>query len=173
MDESTAFLAQARSDFAIYQMLAGYSREEVPECHALHYLQMATEKLAKAVAIRLGHDENARHSHVAFSSMPVLLNRRDVSAKLGWDNHRQFIATLRRLAPLFDEIEAFNPAVARDKPNVEYPWRKRPSSNADWLAPVQYSFGFLERLRRKGDMKQLIMIITTLLERFDSALPKP
>ena len=44
-----AFLAQARSDWNVYRLLSE-SRE--PSCHALHYLQMATEKLAKAYRMR-------------------------------------------------------------------------------------------------------------------------
>jgi hypothetical protein len=47
---SMAFIAQARSDFRVYRHLA--ERPEFAVCHALHYLQMATEKLAKAYRLR-------------------------------------------------------------------------------------------------------------------------
>jgi hypothetical protein len=42
---SDAFLTQARSDWQVFEHLYD---SDFPECHALHYLQMATEKLAKA-----------------------------------------------------------------------------------------------------------------------------
>jgi len=42
---SEAFLAQAKSDWQIYEHL---EKTSFSKCHALHYLQMATEKLAKA-----------------------------------------------------------------------------------------------------------------------------
>jgi len=42
---SKVFLEQASSDWQVYEHLKG---THFPNCHALHYLQMATEKLAKA-----------------------------------------------------------------------------------------------------------------------------
>ena len=42
----TAFLKQARADYALFRTLEGDGT--VPVCHKLHLLQMATEKLAKA-----------------------------------------------------------------------------------------------------------------------------
>jgi hypothetical protein len=40
-----AFLKQAHSDYSVYKKL---NELRLPLCHKLHYLQMATEKLAKA-----------------------------------------------------------------------------------------------------------------------------
>ena len=45
MTWSEAFILQARSDYAIFKSLGG--SPDTPECHRLHYLQMATEKLTK------------------------------------------------------------------------------------------------------------------------------
>ena len=47
-----AFAAQARSDWKVYQHLAGLPKPSFPACHALQHLQMATEKIAKAYRIR-------------------------------------------------------------------------------------------------------------------------
>ena len=44
MDWRTAYLEQAKSDYA---MLLKLNQEEAPLCHRLHYLQMTTEKMAK------------------------------------------------------------------------------------------------------------------------------
>ena len=52
MDWRTAYFQQARSD---YDMLLRLLKEEnVPECQRLHYLQMATEKLAKGFLTQPG-----------------------------------------------------------------------------------------------------------------------
>jgi hypothetical protein len=45
-----AFYRQAWSDWQAYKLLA--EADGLPRCHALHYLQMACEKLAKAYRLR-------------------------------------------------------------------------------------------------------------------------
>jgi hypothetical protein len=45
-----AFIAQARSDWQVYRLLS--QTADTPVCHALHYLQMTCEKLAKAYRLR-------------------------------------------------------------------------------------------------------------------------
>ena len=47
-----AFAAQGRSDWLVYKHLSGLLEPSFPRCHALHYLQMATEKIAKAYRVR-------------------------------------------------------------------------------------------------------------------------
>jgi len=54
MTEQEAFLAQASSDYEVFQILLDLDRTVVPVCHPLHYLQMSTEKLAKAAKLALG-----------------------------------------------------------------------------------------------------------------------
>jgi hypothetical protein len=49
---SVAFATQGRSDWAVYKYLSALSKPSFPQCHTLHYLQMATEKIAKAYRIR-------------------------------------------------------------------------------------------------------------------------
>ena len=49
MDWRTAYLEQAKSDYA---MLLKLNRDEAPLCHRLHYLQMTTEKMAKGFLTR-------------------------------------------------------------------------------------------------------------------------
>jgi hypothetical protein len=44
------FILQARSDWDMYELLAGLA--DVPVCHKLHFLQMACEKLAKSHRLR-------------------------------------------------------------------------------------------------------------------------
>ena len=51
-DAQELWLRQARSDHALFLQLR---RTGADECHLLHYLQMATEKLSKAYLWRSGH----------------------------------------------------------------------------------------------------------------------
>ena len=47
---AVAYHRQGRSDWQMFAELQG--RHDVPACHSLHFLQMATEKLAKAYRFR-------------------------------------------------------------------------------------------------------------------------
>jgi hypothetical protein len=59
------YLEQARSDWDAYGTL---STSSLPDCHVLHYLQMATEKLGKALLLAGGTDiEAVRRTHRAFT----------------------------------------------------------------------------------------------------------
>lgn len=176
MKEHDAFLKQAQSDFVVFEFLRSLDRTLVPECHPLHYLQMSTEKLAKATFIAMGQSVGDRYSHIAFSHIPQHLARRDVASALGWDNFRRYQEFLRRTKPLFREIDELNPSVGAQLPdgsppegsNVEYPWRQRNAEGAlVWSAPVDHDFGLLVRLRHHSDGVMLLDFVRTLLERFE------
>lgn len=49
---AAAFVTQGRSDWDLYKHLSALTKPSFPQCHALHYLQMATEKIAKAYRLR-------------------------------------------------------------------------------------------------------------------------
>ena len=177
MRECDAFRAQAASDFAVYLLLLAQDREDVPECHPLHYLQMATEKLAKAVLLASNPGFNPR-SHVAFSRLPKILRREARAAKvLGYgEKIAQFRAALMALQSLVEDVERLSPQVADKKgkkpaannPNVEYPWEGRgPRGQVDWIVPATHQFGLLSRLRTPPCGVQLVEVIQRLLERFD------
>ena len=110
MTEADAFVRQAQSDFAAFELLVARDRSEIPSCHALHYLQMATEKLSKAVFLSLGVPYQQR-SHVAFSLVLAHLNRADMAIKLGWPEFKGYQRFLRRCRRLCRAIEELNPAV--------------------------------------------------------------
>lgn len=171
-----AYLRQARSDFAVFRLLIGQDRSLVHECHPLHYLQMATEKLAKAAMLRLGVEGFDRFSHVAFSQLPYQLRRRDVAATMGWANFDAYRTFLRKSAPLFREIDELNPAVdtqgaagaPREGPNVEYPWQSRDAAGSlHWTAPANHRFDLADRLRRSGEAATVLHFVHALMERFD------
>ena len=58
------FLVQARTDFTVFELFR--KNTELPPCHALHYLQMATEMLGKAHAWKHGPRANTHRAFVGF-----------------------------------------------------------------------------------------------------------
>ena len=176
MTEHEAYLRQARSDFGVFQLLLEQDRDMVPACHPLHYLQMSTEKLAKAIAIVSEVSGFDRYSHVAFSLLPGLLSRADVSRKLGWKDFRAYQAFLKRAAPTFRAVDELNPSVgprrpgggSKEGPNAEYPWEARDdTTKLRWYVPADYPFRLIEQLR-SGDAAQVIQFVNGLLDRFEA-----
>ena len=148
-----AFLRQARSDFALFNHLRDQDQATMPACHPLHYLQMAAEKLAKAIFDALGVSIDP-WSHVAFSNLPYHLARADIARAIGFRDSRSFRTFLRRCAPIFRAIDELSPAVGasrtgggpRQGPNVEYPWESRGSdSHPTWLVPAENEFKLQHR----------------------------
>lgn len=175
MTEQTAFLAQGLSDYRVFQILLDLDRNETPACHPLHYLQMATEKLAKAAMLALGQSSE-RLTHVAFSHIPYLLARNDIASRIGWANGKAFRQFLKKSAPIFREIDELNPTVgtqrsavaAREQPNVEYPWCTRGAGgNRVWQAPASRRWPLIEQLR-SGIGAQVLQFVEVLLDRFDA-----
>jgi hypothetical protein len=140
---SSAFHTQARSDWAVYLHLAALP--EHPRCHALHYLQMATEKLGKAYRLRdtSAATEDLQSEHTGFASfLRLYINQR--ASSLAAD--RETNEALRpRAVALAREVERLHPSVdkARCPQNTEYPWPE-----ADQVGvPVHYDFPNLSFLR--------------------------
>jgi len=147
-----AFYRQAESDWSVFQHfhsselrwwekmqqvwcgLAGVRRVSFPVCHELHYLQMCTEKLAKAY-----FRTNPPKGHEAFRSFhrDLLLNPKCL-ASLGFASTSDLTRWQGSVKPIVDAIEDLAPSIADRKklPNPEYPW---PKSNPI-IAPVDHSF---------------------------------
>ncbi|HSU66193.1 MAG TPA: hypothetical protein VLJ39_04960, partial [Tepidisphaeraceae bacterium] len=68
-----AFARQAASDLDAREALA--ASRSLPACHALHYLQMACEKLCKASMIAGGHDPaDVQRSHASIAKhLPTIV----------------------------------------------------------------------------------------------------
>ena len=109
-----AYAKQSRSDFAVYELLTqAVALNQIEQCHSLHYLQMACEKIAKAYRFRDTDTpiENLLTSHVAFSKIIVGLLRSPEILKRYHKKDamlRQSIHFARRLGR---EIELLAPAV--------------------------------------------------------------
>ena len=172
MTKSDAFLAQAQSDLRVFSILIEMNRESVSECHVLHYLQMASEKLAKAILIRNNIEVNK--SHVSPSKLPGRLKNRNLASSLGYKNFRAYMAFLKRITPLMQDIEKLNPAVAsanENMPNVEYPWFGRDNQlNDAWLVPANHDFGIVKKLKSQGSARQLLVLFRLLIDRFHQGI---
>jgi hypothetical protein len=174
MKEHEAFLRQARSDYRTFRILWAMNRSEMPACHPLHYLQMACEKLAKAVMLA-GEDSGFdRYSHATFSNLPTVLRRLNVASTLGYDDFRIFKKFLQRSKPIFHGIDELHPSIGPrqsgggppDGPNTEYPWKAPDGHGGNvWKAPVDHNFGVAKYLN-SGDGAAVMVLIEGLLLRF-------
>ena len=129
-----AFFLQAASDYRVARRLQGY--RDLPSCHWIHFLQMATEKMARGYRARPAGGEPPR-THRGFLKFVRKAASRDPHLrsllKMRNDQCRAF---LKSLAPLADQIEKLAPALAGGGPNAEYPWPLGPGCRA----PVEYDF---------------------------------
>ena len=157
MSWKKAFLAQARSDYAVLQRLSNPPSEY---CHRLHYLQMTTEKLAKAWLI--GRDDEApTPTHIAFSRMVQTLKMRpDVRRALRFVHTAAYKRFLNSLLELAVQIEKLAPVSAgMEKPNPEYPWKDITSGTI--VAPADFAFPDLDWKNPK--MQKIDALIRHLL----------
>jgi hypothetical protein len=79
------FLVQARTDVAVFKLLR--KTANLPACHALHYLQMATELLGKAHAWKQGPRANTHRAFVAF--LRSLSSNRRAQMQFGFEGYNQ------------------------------------------------------------------------------------
>ncbi len=151
-----AYLQQAWSDFKVYQDLNanGYAL-----CHQLHYLQMATEKLAKGFQCPIGGGPYPK-THFAFVKFLQQIKQqpRIYYSRLQFKSKNQFSSHTQSLAPIADLIEKLAPAGGDyDKVNPEYPWADG-ANNV--YCPVSY--GFPEFRRRERELLMVQNLLTNL-----------
>jgi len=134
------FLVQAQSDFAVFELLR--SQPDLPDCHALHYLQMATEMLGKAHAWK--HDAPASTHRAFVGFLRSLKTNRGAQKQLGYERQNEHWKHLiRKSVPLAEQIEDLAPALSPDTPNPEYPW---PRANPH-TAPAEHTFTLWQDLQ--------------------------
>ena len=121
-DWALAYAKQARSDLDARELILS---GELPECHQLHYLQMACEKVCKAHLFSLGQSSSelrTSHNYVA-TVLPVLF--RLVFTQTYKRELKKRAELMRHVRHLAREINFLAPAVddgGRRKDNCEYPW---------------------------------------------------
>ena len=137
----TAFIAQGESDLKVFHLLRHDAGVE--HCHALHYLQMAAEKVAKGLNCR---DEFTRPEETHFALVRWIRHAKaNPYARLmtlcGVSTRSQFRAYLHGLHGFAETIELLAPAVARQRgkeQNAEYPWLDAKASTVRY--PAVYPF---------------------------------
>ena len=156
MNWKQAFLEQSENDFSIF---CEFYKLKKPRCQQLHYLQMTTEKLAKA---HLCSKNNIppKTTHIGFSKfLQQIKGQPDFQRKLGYKNKNSaYDAYIDSLVPLAQSIEQLAPEGKQlNKPNPEYPWK----SGIQVLAPLHYEFKNI--YDQESQLNKLIDLIRQLL----------
>jgi hypothetical protein len=142
-----AFARQAASDLDAREVLVADS--SLPPCHALHFLQMACEKLCKASMISAGSDPlEIQRSHAFIAKHLPTIVRLYMSREAGSLPRDNWIVDAIR--PLARKIELLNPAVrdgGRSPQNCEYPWVL---PNGSITAPADHRFEFSILFEKAG-----------------------
>ncbi len=163
MKKFEAYLAQAKSDLGVFDVLL---QSQVEDCHIVHYLQMSTEKLAKAVICRqLGSNKK---SHIAFSKLFKMLDNQLYAECLGYEGKfDSYRCAIRKFETLALGIERSCPAVAsrsEDMPNAEYPWLL--PNKVKWQAPCFSRFQLADDIRGHTHARQMLHFLRKLADRF-------
>jgi hypothetical protein len=114
---------QAKSDHEAFMLIRSSG---IAHCHSLHYLQMVTEKLAKAYFWRSGLPPPQRHSgfptFLRFLGQIRATDRDRIASLFTFKRFTDFQNWIRSVIPIAHDIERLAPALANDGPNPEYPW---------------------------------------------------
>lgn len=153
---------QAKSDHTAFQVLRA---QGVAQCHSLHYLQMVTEKIAKAYFWRSGSSPPKKHAgFVQFLRFlgQIPQDERERIAKLfSFTRFSDFQNWIRATLPIAYELEHLAPILANDGPNPEYPWPHQEPHTA----PATYHFEVWDRLT-SGRGRDLMRVIRIAVDRF-------
>jgi len=107
MDWREAFLRQARSDF---QVMGQLSRSGAEACRRLHYLQMATEKLARGWGMSAGSLEPPSRTYAGFVRLLQHIQAMPwIRWWLGYDDHLVFSRFVRSLLDVARKLRASIP----------------------------------------------------------------
>lgn len=153
---------QAISDHEAFVLIRGLG---VAQCHSLHYLQMVTEKIAKAYFWRSGSAPPQSHaSFVRFLRFLGQIRQEDrdrIANLFTFNRFSDFQSWIRATLPIAYQLERLAPALANDGPNSEYPW---PHAKPQF-APANHMFAIWPSLT-SGQGRDLMRIIRIAVERF-------
>src|SRR5882724_11225886 len=105
-EEQRLFLVQAKSAYAIFKLLN--DNKTLHPCHALHYLQMATELLGKANAWRNGPVGKSHKALVNF--LHSLSSNTKARRQLGYEGQNEnWTNTIRKIIPIAESLQKLAP----------------------------------------------------------------
>jgi hypothetical protein len=152
---------QAQSDHAAFVVVRGHG---LAPCHALHYLQMVTEKLAKAYFWRSGSPPPRSHAgFVQFLRFLAHIRPADqerIAHLFTFRRYTDFQNWIRKSLPMAYELEHLAPALANG-PNPEYPWPHTKPEHA----PANYRFPIWTTLA-SGQGRDFMRIVMLAVSRF-------
>ncbi|WP_459555641.1 hypothetical protein [Lacunimicrobium album] len=153
-----AWWTQAKSDYEVFHKLNLYGAHE---CHLLHYLQMSTEKLAKAYFWRDGNPPPK--SHAGFTKFLRFLGhgRGRVHEIFEFGNVSSFQNWIRTAVSFSREIEHLAPTLAVG-PNPEYPW----PHDSPLTAPASYHFPLWQKFQNESRGRIFLDRFRTAINRF-------
>lgn len=158
----TLWWQQAKSDHETFVLLR---REGAVQCHSLHYLQMATEKIAKAYFWRAGSPPPRSHAgfvqFLRFLGQVRARDRQRVANLFSFHRFEDFQAWIRKTLPIAYDLQRLNPQLAGAGPNLEYPWPHA----APQVAPAIYAFPVWEVLS-SGRGRGLMRVIRIAVSQF-------
>jgi hypothetical protein len=157
MSWRTAFFQQARSDVAIMDYL---NEGTVPYAHQLHYLQMFSEKLSRALLAAPESAEPPEPTHAALVRMlRALKTRPEIARQLGYRDRQSYRSYIDSLLPFAQEVQALAPIFAGfTRPNPEYPWKV--IGTREPIAPCDYEFS--EFNPKRPQMAKLVGLLRDL-----------
>jgi hypothetical protein len=164
-DAQKLWWKQAQSDLSLCIQLR---RAGAHECHMLHYLQMATEKISKAYLWRSGHAPPRSHAgFVRF--LKALLDRRAgelawIAKTLGFGRSQDLDKWVSSVQLLAYSLQNIAPAEAGDGPNPEYPWPYESPQHC----PCDHKFVLWNQLLNTGQGRKMMAFIDRAINRFDA-----
>ena len=158
-----AYYRQARSDWRLFEELR--VRKDVERAHALHYLQMATEKLAKAYRFRdtRTKEEDLLSSHVGFERfLRLFLGSADVVRRYAGRN-AQLLRVRRECCHVARAVETLTPSVDPEASpvNAEYPW----ADGERVVAPVDHTFSQVDFSKLPGG-RLFLTVVSAAFEEY-------
>ena len=153
---------QATSDHNAFVLLR---KEGSAQCHLLHHLQMATEKIAKAYFWNSGSPPPRSHAgfvqFLRFLGQTRQGNRERIANLFSFARFTDFQAWIRTALPIAYDLERLAPDLANDGPNPEYPWpHAQPHT-----APASHNFAVWASLM-SGQGRDLMRVIHIAVSKF-------
>lgn len=156
-----AFRDQATSDLQAFALLRDQALASPAEweCHALHYLQMASEKCWKALLLAAGMMATVggkpKSVHEVFMQVYRIRHQPGLSRYFQTPAGGAARHLTTGTAAMLRYVETLNPTVARrlvkagarsEERNAEYPWET--PDGAGWAAPCRTDLGICGHPRR-------------------------
>jgi hypothetical protein len=163
-DAQELWWRQARSDHALFVQLR---RNGAHECHLLHYMQMATEKLSKAYLWRSDHAPPRSHTGFVRFLTALLDRRRElgrIAKVLGFGRRADLDNWVRSVRPMAYSLQNIAPAEAGDGANPEYPWPHEAPAHY----PAGHTFALWNQLTDTGQGRKLMEFVEHAIERFEN-----